>query len=101
MGGEGPFFMKGGAVVGYHAPDAIRLERLRDRAKLDVRAFETDDGRCAIYAADSAGGFEGDPRGGLGIRLGDDLRTSEVVTSGPRFEVHRKKDLVATFLGGP
>ncbi len=89
--------MKEGAFVGFHGPGYLRLTRRRDGASIDVRAFARGD-RCHLYAVDTRGGFDGDPIGGLGYRLGDDLRTSAVVLTGPRFEAFRKIDLVSSFL---
>ncbi len=98
-GAENPFFVKGSAFVGFHGPGYLRLTRRSGGASVDVRAFARGD-RCHLYAVDTAGSFDGDPSGGLGYRLGDDLRTSAVVMSGPRFEAFRKIDLVSSFLEG-
>ena len=97
--GKNPFFTRGGAVVGYETAGGVAFVRLRDRRRLSVRGF-AQGGVCKLYATTADGAFDGDAEGGLGVRLGDDLGASELLTSGPRFEAHRRRDLVASFLDG-
>jgi hypothetical protein len=97
--GARPFFARGGAVLGYETAGGLGFLRLADGRALSVRGFEHR-GACHIYAATADGEFAGDAEGGLGIRLGDDLRSSEVLVSGPRFEAHRRDDLAARFFDG-
>jgi len=98
-GGERPFFAKGSAVLGFHTVDGVRLVRRADGRILDVRAFAHGE-HCDLFALAPDGGFEGEPHGALGFRLGNDLRTSEVVVAGPRFEAHRRKSMVAALFEG-
>jgi hypothetical protein len=89
-----PFFAHHGAVLGYRTAGGLRLLRLRDGRSLDLRGSAHDD-HCDIFAFDPDGGFEGQPHGALGFRMGNDLRRSEVVVSGPTFEARRRSDLAA------
>lgn len=97
--GARPFFAHGDAVLGYETEGGVGFLRLADRRELAVRGFERG-GKCHLYATTPDGTFAGDAEGGLGIRLGDDLAASELLLSGPRFEAHRRADLVARFFDG-
>jgi hypothetical protein len=98
-GGERPFFANRGNVIGFHTAAGVRLVRRADQRTLDVHAF-THDEHCDIFALTPDGGFEGEPHGALGFRLGNDLRTSEIVFEGPTFEAQRRTSLVAALFEG-
>ena len=77
--------------------DRVVLHRVRDGQELSLRAIPEGE-RCRLFATDAAGHFTGDPGERLGLRFGDDLRTSEIVWRGPELEARRDDGLLADFL---
>lgn len=75
----------------------VVVHRERDGEELTVHAVPEGE-VCRLFATDSAGRFTGDPGTSLGLRLGEDLRTSEVVWRGPELEARRDDRLLADFL---
>jgi hypothetical protein len=95
-------FALGGKLVVASVRGMLRVSRANDGASLWIQPV-TAGGRCTAVVFDEAGHFDGAAAAassGLGFRLGDDLRRSAVVHTGPKVDAQRTPGLYAAFLAG-
>ncbi len=84
-------------VLAVAARGRVILHKLSDGSEVTLYGAE-DDGVCHVFAVDAAGHYEGEPGNRLAIRMGDDLRKSELLTSGSEYDSFRDDQLLEKFL---
>jgi hypothetical protein len=98
----GARFALGGKLVVASVRGMLRVSRVNDGASLWIQPVMAG-GKCTAVVFDEAGHFDGDDvavASALGFRLGDDLRRSAVVHTGPKVDAQRVPSLYAAFLPG-
>jgi WD40 repeat protein len=88
-----------GSFLAFATRDLVRIHRLADQREIWIAPTVDESDRCRLAAFDDAGRFDGEIRGLLAFRRGDELR-GELVTRGALLEPFHTPNLLRKFFAG-